>query len=34
MTLFAQVAGDSSVFAEALQKHYAGQADQLTLDRL
>jgi uncharacterized protein (DUF1810 family) len=34
MTLFAQVAGDGSVFAEALQKYYAGQADQLTLDRL
>jgi uncharacterized protein (DUF1810 family) len=34
MTLFAQVAGDRSVFVEAIQKHYAGQADQLTLDRL
>lgn len=34
MTLFTQVAGDRSVFAEALQKYYAGQADQLTLDRL
>jgi uncharacterized protein (DUF1810 family) len=34
MTLFAQVAGDSSVFADALRKYFAGRADQLTLDRL
>jgi uncharacterized protein (DUF1810 family) len=34
MTLFAQIAGDGSIFAEVLQKYYAGQADQLTLYRL
>jgi uncharacterized protein (DUF1810 family) len=34
MTLFAQVAGDQSVFAEALRTYYSGQADQATLDRL
>lgn len=34
MTLFAQVAGDSSVFADALRKYFAGRADRLTLDRL
>ena len=34
MTLFAQIAGDSSVFADALRKYFAGQADRLTLDRL
>jgi uncharacterized protein (DUF1810 family) len=34
MTLFAQVAVDRGVFADALQKYYAGRADQLTLDRL
>jgi uncharacterized protein (DUF1810 family) len=34
MTLFAQVAGDKTVFADALRKYFAGQADQLTLDRL
>jgi uncharacterized protein (DUF1810 family) len=34
MTLFAQVAGDSGVFADALRKYFAGQADRLTLDRL
>jgi len=33
MTLFAQVAGDSSVFADALRKYFGGQADQRTLDR-
>jgi uncharacterized protein (DUF1810 family) len=34
MTLFAQVARDNNVFVEALRKYFAGQADQLTLDRL
>ena len=34
MTLFAQVAGDTSVFADALRKYFAGRADLLTLDRL
>jgi uncharacterized protein (DUF1810 family) len=34
MTLFTQIAGDSSAFADALRKYFAGQADQLTLDRL
>ena len=34
MTLFAQIAGDGSVFADALRKYFAGQADRLTLDRL
>jgi uncharacterized protein (DUF1810 family) len=34
MTLFAEVAADVSVFAEALRKYFAGQADRLTLERL
>ena len=34
MTLFAQVAGDMSIFADALGKYYAGRADQLTLELL
>ena len=34
MTLFAQVAGDGSVFEDALRKYFAGQADRLTLERL
>jgi uncharacterized protein (DUF1810 family) len=34
MTLFAQVAGDTSVFEDALRKYFAGVADRLTLDRL
>ena len=34
MTLFAQVAGDSSVFVDALRRYFAGQADRITLDRL
>jgi uncharacterized protein (DUF1810 family) len=34
MTLFAQVAGDSRVFEDALHKYFAGRADRLTLDRL
>ena len=34
MTLFAQVAGDDSVFADALRKYFGGQPDQQTLERL
>lgn len=34
MTLFAEVARDCGVFATALDKYFAGRADQLTLDRL
>jgi uncharacterized protein (DUF1810 family) len=34
MTLFAQVAGDSSVFDHALRKYFNGQTDRLTLERL
>jgi uncharacterized protein (DUF1810 family) len=34
MTLFAAVAGDASIFADALRKYFAGQADRLTLDKL
>jgi uncharacterized protein (DUF1810 family) len=34
MTLFSQVEGTDACFAEALQKYYAGQLDQLTLDKL
>jgi uncharacterized protein (DUF1810 family) len=34
MTLFAHVASDSGVFAEALHKYFSGQPDPLTLDRL
>ena len=34
MTLFAQVAGENSVFADALHKYFGGQPDLLTLHRL
>jgi uncharacterized protein (DUF1810 family) len=34
MTLFSEVAGPESVFAEALRKYFAGQADQSTLAKL
>lgn len=34
MTLFAQVSPDDDIFQRALQKYFAGIADQLTLDRL
>ena len=34
MTLFAQVSGDDTVFAAALDKYFSGQPDPLTLDRL
>lgn len=34
MTLFARVSGEPSVFADALQKYFGGQADPLTLERL
>jgi uncharacterized protein (DUF1810 family) len=34
VTLFAQAAPDDAVFAEALQKYFHGESDQLTMDRL
>jgi len=34
MTLFAQVAPENGVFAAALQKHFGGQHDKLTLNLL
>ena len=34
MTLFAQVAHDNNVFADALHKYFGGKPDPLTLDRL
>ena len=34
MTLFAEVAADSSVFDEALRKYFDGVGDQLTIDRV
>jgi uncharacterized protein (DUF1810 family) len=34
MTLFSQVAGEDSVFAEALRKYFSGKADPLTLAKL
>jgi uncharacterized protein (DUF1810 family) len=34
MTLFASVAPDDSPFKRALDKYFAGELDQLTLDRL
>ena len=34
MTLFAEVTTDSSVFADALSKYFAGRPDRLTLERL
>ena len=34
MTLFAQVEGSDSCFAEALHKYYAGQPDAFTLEKL
>lgn len=34
MTLFASVPGEDQTFQRALQKYFAGQPDQLTLDRL
>ncbi len=34
MTLFAQVAPDNEVFADAIQKCYSGQGDHSTLERL
>ena len=34
MTLFAQVAGDNTVFKAALDRYFGGKPDQLTLDRL
>jgi uncharacterized protein (DUF1810 family) len=34
MTLFAEAAGDATVFTEALGKYFGGAGDPLTLDRL
>ena len=34
MTLFAHVTSENQVFREALQKHFGGQFDRLTLERL
>jgi uncharacterized protein (DUF1810 family) len=34
MTLFAEIALDNKVFKDALQKHFAGQPDGLTLERV
>jgi uncharacterized protein (DUF1810 family) len=34
MTLFAQIAGDDSPFADALRKYFGGQPDPLTIERL
>lgn len=34
MTLFANVASDNQIFKDALQKYFAGEVDQITLDRL
>jgi uncharacterized protein (DUF1810 family) len=34
MTLFARAAGEQSVFAEALKKHFGGDPDSVTLDLL
>jgi uncharacterized protein (DUF1810 family) len=34
MTLFAEVEPDQKIFAEALEKYFGGQQDQLTLDIL
>ena len=34
ITLFCEVASDKRIFLEALNKYFAGQPDQLTLDRL
>jgi uncharacterized protein (DUF1810 family) len=34
MTLFANTAGDSAIFKDAMQKFFAGKPDRLTLDRI
>jgi uncharacterized protein (DUF1810 family) len=34
MTLFASVTSDNQIFKDALQKYFAGELDQRTLDRL
>jgi uncharacterized protein (DUF1810 family) len=34
MTLFASTSSDSQIFKDALQKYFAGEPDQLTLERL
>jgi uncharacterized protein (DUF1810 family) len=34
MTLFAQVSPDDDIFQRALEKHFGGAPDRLTLERL
>jgi uncharacterized protein (DUF1810 family) len=34
MTLFAEVTSENRIFKDALQKYFAGELDQLTLERL
>ena len=34
MTLFASVASENQIFQDALQKYFAGELDQITLERL
>ena len=34
MTLFARTASEPKIFEDALQKYFAGRADQLTIDKL
>ena len=34
LTLFAQAASDTSIFAEALAKYFAGEPDPATLEKL
>jgi uncharacterized protein (DUF1810 family) len=34
MTLFAATAIENTIFKDALQKYFAGKADQLTIERL
>jgi uncharacterized protein (DUF1810 family) len=34
MTLFASTASDNQIFKDALQKYFAGELDQLTIERL
>ena len=34
MTLFASTVGENKIFNDALQKYFAGEPDQLTIDRL
>jgi uncharacterized protein (DUF1810 family) len=34
MTLFASVASDNAVFADALQRYFAGRRDRLTMEKI